>query len=276
MAFSLWQEFGVNPLDLGQPVMYLQSFDDSFITAVTPPLVDGSLINNFKRYNDSGNTFTQVGTTNRANYTIPTGQIHPYGYITWTGDTTSQGQYSFGTTSTFSFMHQTGATFTMYWVFKNVQNEATSTTKILFSTSESTGNRGVLCGLTNTGTLRNPALFIRNDTGGVNVCSMAWDSFESTIDQPVMLYSVRFSDQGTTGVPAGYTYKNGIIDRVANQVALCSPTEASFTTMRVGNRASGTLRFGGYVGELIIFNQMHSEADHLKICNFLKKRWRIN
>ncbi len=44
----------------------------------------------------------------------------------------------------------------------------------------------------------------------------------------------------------------------------------------LGNRSSNNLRMNGYVGDLIIFNGIHDEATHLKICNYLKDKWRIS
>lgn len=280
-GFSNWQEFGIDPISLGQPIMWLTAADPTYLvnaTGGTP--TDQQQVVRMNRYNDGLFNFSETSSTNRATYRLLPGQAHPYGYVNWSsGAGSSQGQYATGTTTSFSFLHQINNSFTIYWIFKNEPNEAITTSKFQFSTTQSTGNRGAILYLANlpSSSARTISFDVRNDTSGTNATSLrAGFSYNNTEDLPVLLYSIRGDLSVATGQTALYGYKNGVLDNIGLMTSLPSFTAASFTTMRVGNRALGDGRFGGKFGELIIFNGIHDEATHLKICNFLKDKWRIS
>lgn len=274
LPFSFLKKTSINPISLGQPAFYLQSFDTSFYNSGS--IANGAAVVNVQRFSDSGLNFTRTNTTANAIYKVLSGQPHPYGYMSWEGNTLGSGMYSGGTTSDFSFMHQQGGEYTLYFVFKNLQNEATGATKVVAATSNSTGNRGFLFYISNgTGTTRVLNMAVRNDTSGQNVMTLSFPSFDTSIDHPVCVYSIRYKDPGNLTDIAARGYKNGVLEASIDLAYSLSATAASYSTLRIGNRFANDLRFAGYMGELIIFNSMHSEATHTGVVDFLKQKWKV-
>lgn len=280
MNFNLafWQETGLDPILLGQPKLWVTSSDTSYLTNIsgsTPS--NGGSLDVFKRFNDSSFNPTSL-TSNKAIYSILANQPHPYGYVFWNGSaTTALGYYRAGTITDFSFLHQSGSSSTIYWVHKNNTIENTSTTKVLASTTVQSGNRGFLLSINNTTTtLRLPSLTIYNDVPATNVLiATTSQSYTRTVDNPIVLYSFRTDLSKSIGQDASWVYINGNLDNTTQLTNAPSFSATSNNQMNVGNRNSNGLRFNGYVGDLIIFNGIHDEATHLKICNYLKDKWRI-
>lgn len=270
----------INPISYGQPKLWINAADTGFLknsSNVTPSA--GDLLNIFNRYTDNSFNPTNVNTINRATYNIIASQPHSYGYISWLGSLSgagSHGQYQVGTTSDFSFLHQLNSKFTIYHVFKNDPNENIAASKFLASTTQSTGNRGFINYIANNVNDRTINFDIRNDTGSQNAVTYASNySYTKTTDVPIMLWSFRCDLSVGVGNNSMWGYRNGILDKVVTMSNAPSSTAASFTTLRIGNRALGDGRYEGYLGEYIIFNGIHTEGQHNMICNYLKKKWNI-
>lgn len=277
-GLAFFQETGLDPILLGQPKVWITSSDLGYLknsSGVTAS--DGNLINTFNRYTDKAFDPVNVNTTNRAIYKVLPSQPHSYGYAGWTGSTGSQGQYSVGTTTDMTFMHRLNNSSTIYWVFKNDLNENFAASKFVASTGQSTGNRGFINYLANVdATNRRFGLTIRNDTPSVEaIGNLSTYQYDRTVDVPIMLMSWRTDLSAGVGSTGMWVYRNGVLDSTSLISNAPSNTAASTTTLRIGNRALGDGRFDGYTGDYIIFNTIHDEATHLKVCNFLRNKWRI-
>lgn len=278
MQIPFWQELGIDPILLGQPKVYITSSDNNYLlnTLGNPPS-SGDILNQFNRFNDSAFNLVQASTTNRAVYTILAGQPHPYGYISWANtNLLPNGYYRAGTTTDMSFLHQAGSSSTIYWIHKNNPSEATGTTKVLMGTTISSGQRGAFIFLLNSGTNRIPTLQVYNDTPAVSSIIGATPSYVAANNNPVVLYSWRNDLSKSVGQDACWVYVNGILSSTNQMTSLPSATAASTTVLNIGNRNLSGLRFNGYVGDFIIFNTIHDEATHLKVCNYLKRKWGIS
>ena len=275
---SFWQQTGLDPLLLGQPKLWITSSDPTYLvnlTGGTPS--DGDSLNVYNRFNDSSFNPTSP-VSNKAIYSIIGSQPHPYGYIGWYGSTTANGYYRVGTTTDFSFLHQSGSSSTIYWIHKNNPIENTSITKVLAATAVSSANIGFIMTINNVNaTVRRLVLAIYKGVAGQNVISFSPVNYYSkNIDYPIELNSIRIDLNNSVGQDAAWWYINGKIDSVGvlNNTPSVSATHS--TQLNIGNRNSGGLRYNGYIGDFIVFNGIHDEATHLKICNYLKQKWRIS
>lgn len=281
-GFSNWQEFGVDPILLGQPKFWITTADPAYMVSSggTSPITSNQVISGFTRYTDKLFNPVTTTTTGRAFYQFDSGQPHSNAYAYWPSSAgTTQGQYSVGSTTDFSFMHQNTGKFTIYWIFKNETGESNASSKFQLSTTQSTGNRGFIMYLANqpSAAFRTFALDIRNDTGGINCCTVRTNhTYLTANNNPIKLISFRGDLTVGIGNNAITAYINGVQDGITIMSNSASTTAASFSTLRVGNRALGDGRFNGKMGEIIIFNTMHDEATHLKVCNHLKDKWRIS
>lgn len=272
---------GVNfqdPIQIGQPTIYIDASQPSFMTDSSgdDPETQNEQIYTFKRFSDNGLTFTQQDATRAewVNNIAPTQSM-----AAWFSDVTAQGLYQGGTTSSLPFMHQASTCkFTVYLVFRNRPNEATGTTKMLISTTNSTGTRGFQISMNGTANPGNRfiRLVVNNNTAGQNAFIAYGETFRIEQFGKQMLVSFRVNAIGVnTGNPIGKVYNNGkFTDDIILTNALATQA-ASSTIPSLGNRASGGLRFGNYFCELIIFPEMHSEKLHQNICNHLIRKWNI-
>lgn len=269
--------YGIDPLLIGQPTLYISPRQDYF-TVVTPPPVIGSVLTVINNYQDNAIAWTAASATNRATvqssgFAERSNPLSEWSFG-WVGNTTSQGRYTGGTTSTFRFLHDVGYAWTLYWINKPNKNESTGTSKILLGTSNSTGSRGLLVIIIDSGGLRVPTISIRNATGGVNVLQDSWNTYDSTKNNDRILYSCRVFDPGATGLVSAYFYENGDLIKTATQVNAPS-SGVSATVMNIGNRGLADLRYDGLVGDVLLYNGMHGEITHQKICNYLMEKWGI-
>lgn len=277
-GLSFWQETGLDPLLLGQPKLWVTSSNINYLqNASSLPPANGDLLNRFLRYNDSGLNPLRISNTNRATYNIISGQTHPYGYLNWNLNITSTGNYSGGTNTDFSFMHLSGGSSTVYWIFKNNTSENTATSKAAATTITSSNDNGFILYIANNGaTLRTPTLLIYRGSGGTSTLINTLQDYDRTVDYPVSLYSWRTDLTKSIGQDACWSYINGKLNNTTQIINTPSSVSTSFSPINIGNRAIGGIRFMGYIGDLIIFDGIHDEATHLKICNYLKDKWRIS
>lgn len=274
-SYSFWQETGLNPILVGQPTIYVNAGDRAFMTdGNNNTFTQNEQIATFKRYNDDGLTFTSASTIQAAWI----GNVAPvYSTAAWFSDSTAGGRYTAGSTSTLSFMHQASTCqFTVYVVIRNRNNEDTGTTKILLNTSNSTGNRGIQLAIFGGVTLgtRTFRLNINNNTAGqtsVTTNVHQWTEGEGVKNR---LMSVRLNAIGASvNDIIGASYYNGNKTEDIILLNALATQAASQTQPNLGNRSSNDLRFGHYLAEFIIFPTMHDEQTHLKICNYLNKKW---
>jgi len=280
MQIPFWQELGIDPILLGQPKLWIYPSDTNYLVntlGVAP--TNGNILNLFNRFNDAAFNPTQASTTNRAIYSVLAGQPHPYGYVRWAGGTlTANGYYRVGTTSDFSFMHKLNEGCTVYWINKNDSTENTGTTKVIAANIVSSSSIGAILAIENTSsTLRKRALTVYNGNIGAPTFSLTESStYTRTNDYPVRLDSIRYDLSKSVGQDCAWWYVNGILDSTVTMQNAPSASATSSFVMNVGNRNSSGLRNCGNMGDFIIFNAVHDEATHLKVCNFLKRKWRIS
>jgi hypothetical protein len=268
------------PGQLAQPVIYINGSDPNFLlnTTGSPPSVANESLSNFKRFSDDGLTFSETSAINRAawaNNIAP-----PYSNIAWFGQLlTIGGGYSGGTTSTLGFMNESAnCRFTVYWIFRNRVGENQGTTKMQLATGSSTGNRGVqfrIVGGANPGT-RTIQMVIFNNTAGVNAVVSSPYQYESDESTGWKLFSWRVDAVGSSvGKKIGETYVDGMYANDVTVLNALSATANSTDIPMFGNRALGGLRYAAYLGEFIIFPEMHNLKMHENICNHLIKKWNI-
>lgn len=277
-GLSFWQETGLDPLLLGQPKLWVTSSNINYLqNASSLPPANGNSLIRFLRYNDSGLNPLRISNTNRATYKVISGQPHPYGYLTWDLNLTTTGNYSGGTTTDFSFMHLSGGSSTVYWVFKNNSSENIATTKAAASSTSSSIDNGFILYIANNGaTLRVPSFRIFRGVGGTSTLTSTLQDYDRTVDYPVSLYSWRTDLTKSVGEDACWSYINGKLNNTTQIINTPSSVSTAGSPINIGNRAIGGTRFMGYIGDLIIFDGIHDEATHLKVCNYLKDKWRIS
>lgn len=275
--FSFWKTQGIDPLSLGQPVIYFAPFDNNYLTNIggNPP-VDGDNIVTFKRYTDNGLTFTRTNATSNAIYKTGIANLP---MARWENNLSTNGGYTGGNTSTLNFMHADSiCEFTLYFVFRNIMNENTGTTKVIMSTGNSTGNRGFIFfigGSGVSGTPRSFTLQIRNNTAGQNAMAISANNAYTTDQDFFKVISIRCKKPAGIGQLMATMYINGIAVATANLDNALAAQLTSTTAPFFGNRSSGDLRLNGNVGDLFIFPTEHDLNTHGAIVSFLRSRWGI-
>lgn len=270
----------VDPSLLSQAEIYVNPGELNFMTDASgdDPETQNESILSFKRFPDNAFTFTSGGVTNRASWVMNIGTRTSM--AAWFGQLlTAGGIYNGGTTASFPFLHQsTKCKFTFYWVFRHRPNENSGTTKIFFATSNNTGGRGLqlqITGAANPG-LRNVRLVINNNTAGVNAVVQTIYSYQSDDAGETVVISARVNAIGSSvNDVIGDCFVNGVFSSNITLSNALATQAASVTAPNLGNRGTNDLRFAGYSGDFIVFNDFHNNRMHQNICNFLKRKWNI-
>lgn len=70
---------------------------------------------------------------------------------------------------------------------------------------------------------------IRNDTSGQSALQLTVNSFDTSVDHPVCVYSIRYKDPGNLTDIAARGYKNGVLQSSIDLANGLSPTAASYS-----------------------------------------------
>ncbi len=260
---------GIDPILLGQPALYLQSFNSSFLT------MSGNTITAVRRFRDSG-----LNTNTLATSELIKSNVHNRNWIEWnnTAVTAANAKWTIGANTSFAFVHQRSNVSTHYYVVSTIANDdfvdgsganymlSTATTGQLvgfsiYITANSDGTR---------------QFFFRLRNGASQVFNVQLTPAFGKIDMGPILISIRMKDPNIVGSLVAMTYLNGKQYSLCFSAALLSTSATSSSVLNVGNRSSNDGVFRGRIGEAIIFNAYHDDGTHKQVCNNLMKKWGIN
>ena len=97
--------------------------------------------------------------------------------------------------------------------------------------------------------------------------------------KPLRIFSVRGQHQNNTASVAAWGYVNGVLTSTASNQISTNTNPSLYNLQLLGAETSV---FGvdgpykGYFGEILIYNELHSESTHTDIVNLLKTRWGIS
>jgi hypothetical protein len=287
---AFWQnsEIGINPISLGQPVVYFQSFDTSstFINPANP--APDQQITSLSRYDDGSFTTVSAANTDRRRYLAPTNSqnLKPYGVVLFGGlnlSVDSNQRAWFGDTSTLAFMTNPNFAYSIYLVYKPRTPDLLNSIKYIFSTAPNTTGtsvRGVSLGISQGGVVDTQVTVYNVRIGGNQLySSLGMGDRQSTInsfnDQPLRLISIRAFD-GNLSDPSLWLYLNGVFSQTRTKIIDITTTantqlQPTFAGLRNSTANLGLMN----LGEFIIFNEFHSEDTHNKINQFLMNKWQI-
>jgi hypothetical protein len=271
---------GINPISLGQPVLYYQTFDTNYLNPSSP--ISGDGITELYRYSDSveiatGDTGCVASYDNLSGYNMLFFSGDPGGC--WPPPCTGTCASQYVTTDDITFIHKTGYSYTIYLVAKPLSVSADS---FVFSTriSGPSFSRNSESLYINS----NSDVYLEVNTGlGPGPVNMITLPIEVNGSGPVLdgkdlrVFSVRASDPGDLVTIAANSYVNGVFVTGVTQNSL-SLNNASHGPLRIGSSfdgGPGEYPYNGYLAELIIFNTQHSIAVHDDVVLFLKNRWGI-
>lgn len=263
----------IDPITLGQPKIWATGDPNYLLNLSAAHPSNGDSLDTFNRHNDSSFNFTNSATANKPVYRI----VSSKNFIGWEGDTlTLGGYYTVGSTSDLAFMHKGGSSYTVYFVFKNHTTENTSSNKVVFCTAALSSDIGAILSIINSSNNRffNFAVY-RGVTGNETATLLSTYNYLKTSDEPITIMSYRVDLSVGVGNVAIKGYKNGVLDNTVNMANTPSSSTTSTRTPAMGNRAIGNLRMDGYVGDLIIFDSLHSESTHQGVINYLKNKYGI-
>lgn len=282
--YSLLNYTNIDPISLGQPFMYYQTFDTSYLTPTSPTL--GASITEIRRYNDSAFSATTGDTLCAPSWE----DLNSLKMLYFPGDDAScwpppcTGTCStyFITNQDISFMSLSGYQYTIYLVAKPLSG---STTFINFG--------GGILGNYPSGT---PAqnydlLYVKNNkdiylttTFGGFVDTILDLPIETNVDSTQLesknlrVFSVRANDTFNTTTTAATAYVNGVLTTGITQQNVSTDTSLYGNPTHIGTTPTDGPNFEsyqGYIAELIIFKTYHNETIHKGIVDFLKNRWNI-
>ena len=261
----------IDPISLGQPYLYYQSFDLSYFTPPNPSTGVG--ITEIYRYNDS--LFSGLTLSTGCTPTLET--INGQEMLYFPGFFSCDSPF-YDTNQSLDFMLTTGYSYTIYFVGKPLSG--TSITCPVFGNrnSPSAIDNDLRFGVVNS---KDFTLLIRN-TGfvGTTVLDLPIEiniDSQSLMNKDVRVISVRAQDPSNTTDIAAYGYVNGLMTSSIPQTNLVSPS-ISNKPVKIGGTESlgpGSLRYQGYLGEIIVFTTFHDESTHYWVTQFLKNRWNI-
>lgn len=226
------------------------------------------------------------GSSNRFNlYTAP--------MLNFDNNTLNATSFSFGTTSSLSFIHRVNSNYSMYFVLSLRQNHIASSPNsgtptgiddIILSTSNNTGGIGfvvrVSSGLSDNS--RFNFQFIMQNASGANLFSatIPLQINKLMLHLPIVV-SILCTNSSVEGSSMGWMFVNGIRTR-----EIISPGDA-FSTNSTSNTAptffkrpstssSYSGNYLGGIGDIKIFNRRHDEETHQNIVQMLMKKYKIN
>jgi hypothetical protein len=271
---------GLNPITLGQPSLYYQSFDTSYLTPSSP--ISGDPITLINRYSDNGVTISGNTGSEALWYTLAGKEMMYFpgidGAFCWpppcTGTTPS---LYLDETTNLGFMYNTGYSYTFYFVGKPLSKDGA-----IFTTFVDDGLGGNNLGINFDVNTNNIRLAAGRPAPGFSTLPLYEFNIETSIDsndlesKPLRVFSVRGEDVGS-GNTTTYGYVNGI--QTVSTIQLNNTVFNPHTyPLGIGSNPGGFDQFShkGYFGELIIFNTVHDLTTHNEVVNFLKNRWGIN
>jgi len=277
------QQINVNidPISLGQPLIYYQTFDTNFLSPNNP--VSGTPINTLYRYND--NLLITTGGTN----TLPAkwDTLGGYNMLYFNGITVNgvKTGATYNTQINMGLLQSPNYSFTIYMVMKTILEYSTVssayTTSYIFSQAPTGPPSNFL----------NSTVSPSSSSVKFNTRSSSSDILNLTIESNVdvdelnnknlRIFSVRAQDTNDTISNAAYTYVNGVETGAYPQLNVPFLTTSYARPFIIGgfqntNNSLMTPNYNGYMAEIIIFDTMHDVTTHSGVVNFLKNRWGIN
>ena len=283
----------INPLSLGQPSVYYQTFDTNFLSPTNPN--NGTPINFMYRYND--NNYQLTGATAELGFStnFTGGGLKPaeftnlngYNMLYFNGPTGDTQTWNEVTGSTYvsnfdlDFTRFPNYSFTVYVVAKPITGN--STTQFIFR-NQNVGPNTRGCALR---ILSNPPrvnLLTARDAGPsyrqiLNINIEENNNVGEFDTKDLRIFSVRAQDPLNLVNTAAYSYVNGVQTTAVTQTNLATESVALPRLAIGGSVFSDNINvvpgYKGYLAEVIIFNTMHDLDTHNRVVDFLKNKWGI-
>lgn len=198
---------------------------------------------------------------------------------------TNAAAMSFGTNTSFSFLHTANSSYSWYFVYSHRQNVALTALNpnggAIFGTVTSTNGIGQLVriGATSTGGIF-ISIFIGNGTlspttmGSINITGLS----NFVLNSP-MVFSFVGTNTNVIGATIGFLCLNGVRIFEVTCQALFTATTTQQLVFSVGKlpifTAGRTEHLQGGIGDLKIFNIRHDEETHRQIVDMLMKKYLI-
>ena len=271
-------------------ILYYSSY---FTDYLAPSSISvGNNITKFYKYDNNTATasssepyvFADIYTNGYATFSQLNGKNIAYSLGTYsTGASYSSVGY-FDPTTDISFVHKPSESYTIYFVGKP---EAITGGSYVFSTFNSvapgegfpyeylelTSTYSINWSIYQGGVFGDPFETVMNLTLETNADSSTLNS------KSLRVFSIRAQNQNNTSSIAAYGYVNGTLTSTASHPAIPDNTDPSLDALSIMGAPGlfGTEGpYKGYFGELLIYNELHSESTHTDIVNLLKTRWGIS
>jgi hypothetical protein len=271
----------IDPLSLGQPLLYYSSYYPSFLTP--SPSVSGNPISRLYRVNDFN--YLAISSSSSVTCSPYWSTLSGEDMIYFPGDITGgcANQYYYTDSVTpLDFMYQQRYSYTIYLVTKPESNPISYG---LFNNSISTpsASRGIsLINITSIGDW-NISFQVRNGSGGPGSFTVLNLPIETNANSGILdgknlrVMSIRAQDTLDLITTAAYSYINGILSNSVTQTNVPTDTDPNTIPLHIGALSSlSTPRvMKGYIADFLIFDTMHNEVTHYWVSQFLKTRWNI-
>lgn len=257
-------------ISIGNDITDFLKYDDFSATASSSPYSFGG---SGATYVDGYATFSQLNGRNIAYCSGTYSRGASFASI-WYGDATSD----------ISFMHKPNESYTIYFVGKPqtiTYGSYLFTTYNSFIPPEDTAYEMMRISPT-----WSVVLEITQDNGlflpSTNILSLTVETSLNDSDfnsKPLRIFSVRGQHQNNTASVAAWGYVNGVLTSTASNQISTNTNPSLYNLQLLGAETSV---FGvdgpykGYFGEILIYNELHSESTHTDIVNLLKTRWGIS
>jgi len=286
----------IDPLSLGQPLLYYSSYYPSFLSP--SPSVSGDPIGTMTRVNDNFYSASTVsGITCSPYWDTLSGNSMVYFPVVSSADPCYNLNYFVDSSTPLDFMYQPGYEYTIYMVAKP---ESVLYETAIFSTKPGYGVGTVprSVNLTidyNVGTsLHKISYLVRNGSGGAGSTTILSSDFETNISASTLdsgslrVFSVRAKDPSDLITTAAYFYVNNNLVNSSTQLNIPTDINSGFDLIIGGYTRSSTpcgvvpfppcdqiFQYKGFMSDFIIFNTIHNDVTHYWVTEYLKSRWNI-
>jgi hypothetical protein len=273
----------IDPISLGQPLVYFQTFDTNspYVNPANPS--DATQITSFGRYTDNGLTATGVGngTFRTFRFSDRRGEIYPYnnGVVRLNGTNSNQ-RMTFGNNQLFAPYISTGAEYTIYLVASPYALSGDNTGLRVVTMGGALANeRCISIWQFYDATPATYAIALNTGDGSEIIGGMGvGDNLEVNeySNSPLAVYSFRVKDRGIGNLYAE-GYINGYLRNSRDSIKDLSNRTTTTTTSSIGGRSNTTTQLSRMdFGEFIFFPTYHSEEVHSSVVEFLCNRWGID
>lgn len=271
-GFRITQSF--NPLPFKRPTVYFTASREDLMVlgsyvAVTLPV--NRQLSQLLRH-DANGADTNLLATTQLLWNFNPGN-NPVPVFLWNNGATTpaQNQFVWGNVNSLNYIHTPSTEFTIYIAVRPLIAETSGTTKIMMGNASTSVDIGFYVGYFNNGTKRFLRFAVFNGTGN-GVYQVDFPEYENADVNGMSVYSIRVKDpNGAIGGEAGRSYVNGRVYSIMSLLATQSSANAS-NVLTLGARPATDLPFRGTIGDIMIFNDMHSPETHAQIVSYLKMR----